>query len=375
MTIPEVKLIVLADQAAIPIETARPHTQSPKSTPADLRWMRVEEFLRSREISFNTHKAYERDLKQLLNWTDKGWHEITSRDLDRYKNHLKTEPNHRGQLRKPATINRSLAALQSFFKWLTVRDYITKNPALLLEKLKADPVLPQEFSQDEVDNLYQAICDRGFHAFRDRALLHLIDHGLRASEIHRLNVGDYDGQRITIRVAKADSVGTVPLLKKARKAIDQYKQWREQQGDVLETESPLFVSHSNNSKGQRLQYWGIYKIFKAISEIAEVENAHPHRGRHTLATRLVMKDMDSVLARRITRHASEQSFVRYSDRGIELKAEQEFYEVHGEVPGDGVATDQPESIQLEAVVEEPEIVPQITPMGNPCIFSLSSPPV
>ncbi|WP_261892572.1 hypothetical protein [Acaryochloris marina] len=45
--------------------------------------------------------------------------------------------------------------------------------------------------------------------------------------------------------------------------------------------------------------------------------------------------MDSVLAWLITRHASEQSFVRYSDRGIELKAEQEFYEVHGEVPGGG----------------------------------------
>ncbi|ABW32880.1 tyrosine-type recombinase/integrase [Acaryochloris marina] len=351
MTVPEVKLIVLADQAATPIDAARSRTQPPKSTPADLRRTRVEEFMRSREISSNTRKAYERDLKQFMDWTDKGWHEISARDLDRYKNHLKVEPNQRGQLRKNATINRNLAALQSFFKWLTVRDYITKDPTLLLEKLKADPVLPQEFSQDEVDNLYQAICDRGFHTFRDRALLHLIDHGLRASEIHRLNVGDYDGQRIIIRVAKADSVGTVPLLKKARKAIDQYKQWREQQGDVLGNDSPLFVSHSNNSKGQRLQYWGIYKIFKAIADIAEVENAHPHRGRHTLATRLVMKDMDSVLARRITRHTSEQSFVRYSDRGIELKAEQEFYEVHGEVPGDGVAADKPESIQIEAIGE------------------------
>ena len=159
MAVPEVKLIVLADQAATPIDAAQSRTQTSKLPLADLRWTRVEEFLRSREIRPNTHKTYERDLKQLLDWTDKGWHEITSRDLDRYKNYLKTELNHRGKLRKSATINRSLAALQSFFKWLTVRDYITKNPALLLEKLKSDPVLPQEFSQDEVDNLYQAICD------------------------------------------------------------------------------------------------------------------------------------------------------------------------------------------------------------------------
>ena len=367
MTIPEVKLIVLAAQAATPIDAPRSRTQPAKPTLADLRWMRVEEFLRSREIRPNTHKAYERDLKQLIDWTPKGWHEITSRDLDRYKNFLKTEPNHRGKLRKSATINRSLAALQSFFKWLTVRDYITKNPALLLEKLKSDPVLPQEFSQNEVDNLYQAICDRGFHSCRDRALLHLIDHGLRASEIQGLNVGDYDGQRIHIREAKADSVGSVPLLSKARRAIDQYKQWREQQGEVLEDESPLFVSHSNNSKGERLKYWGIYKIFKAIADIAEVENAHPHRGRHTLATRLVMKDMDSILARKVTRHKSEQSFVRYSDRGIELKAEQEFYEVHGESPGgeDGIVEEKSESVELKAVVKEPANWPKITAVDMP----------
>ena len=58
--------------------------------------------------------------------------------------------------------------------------------------------------------------------------------------------------------------------------------------------------------------------------------------------------MDSILARKVTRHKSEQSYVRYSERGIELKAEQEFYEVHRELPGgeDGMAVDQSEGIEL-----------------------------
>lgn len=50
---------------------------------------------------------------------------------------------------------------------------------------------------------------------------------------------------------------------------------------------------------------------------------------------------------------SEQSFVRYSDCGIELKAEQEFYEVHGEAPGGE------DGIELNAVVEEPANLPKI----------------
>lgn len=36
---------------------------------ADLRWARVEEFLRSRELAANTRKAYERELKRFLSWT------------------------------------------------------------------------------------------------------------------------------------------------------------------------------------------------------------------------------------------------------------------------------------------------------------------
>ena len=145
MTVPEVKLIVLADQATTPIDAARTRSKTPKTSPADLRWMRVEEFLRSREIRPNTRKAYERDLKQFMDWTDKGWHEITSRDLDRYKTYLKTEPNHRGTLRKSATINRSLAALQSFFKWLTVRDYISKPKFLTSTYLSVELAATSSF--------------------------------------------------------------------------------------------------------------------------------------------------------------------------------------------------------------------------------------
>lgn len=62
-----------------------------------------------------------------------------------------------------------------------------------------------------------------------------------------------------------------------------------------------------------------------------------------------------------------QSFVRYSDRGIELKAEQEFYEVHGKAPGgeSEVTVELSEGIALEAVVEEPEAWPKIRAVGMP----------
>ncbi|MCG9890633.1 MAG: hypothetical protein MH252_06135 [Thermosynechococcaceae cyanobacterium MS004] len=63
-------------------------------------------------------------------------------------------------------------------------------------------------------------------------------HGLRAREVERLNVGDFDGQRVNIREAKDDSVGQVPLLPEAVETLEVYLQFRRCWGEALELESP-----------------------------------------------------------------------------------------------------------------------------------------
>jgi integrase/recombinase XerD len=157
MTIPAVKLIAL-DRSAIAVIPSANEKQSPQPqfAPADLRWSRVEEFLRSRELQPNTRKAYEREFKTFLDWTEKGWQDITVRDIDRYKRHLKREPSKRGGQRKAATINLFLSALQSIFKWLCARDYIGKDPMMLIEKPKSDPIVSKEWSPEEVKALFEA---------------------------------------------------------------------------------------------------------------------------------------------------------------------------------------------------------------------------
>ncbi len=324
--IPVPKIIVL--------EPGQGNQQEPIKS-ADLRWARVEEFLRSRELAVNTRKAYERELKRFLSWTPKGWQDVTHRDLDRYKDYLRSTPTVRGGRPTAATVNRALAALQSFFKWLTAKDYIPRNPTLMLEKPQADPLLPQELSAAEVAALVGALEYRGETEARDRALLCVLEHGLRASEVAGLDVGDYDGQGLQIRQAKAGSVGKVPLLPGARQALDVYLGRRVRQGLPTDAQSALFLSASNNSKGQRLSYWGIYKFIEELAALAGVEDCHPHRLRHTFATKLVMKGMDTMLARQLTRHKSESSFARYSKRALELQAHQQFYALFGEKEREG----------------------------------------
>ena len=311
------------------IEIGRPIVQA-APPPTALGWQRVEEFLQVRELAENSKKAYERQLRQFYEWVQKPWQSVTHRDIDRYKLYLKELPSKRGGSLSPATINQSLNALRGFFKWLTVKDYISRNPTLTVELLKIPPQLPKDLDDKEVGLLTDALSYRGESEVRDRAILHVLAHGLRASEVSALAIQNYDGKRLDIEDAKWGSDGRVPLKPEAISALDSYLGWRVRQGIPTTPESPLFVSLSNNSKGKRLGYRGIYNLVKDLAEASGLENIHPHRLRHTCATLLVLNGMDTMLAKRYVRIKSDSVFARYGDRALDIKMEEAFDELYGQ---------------------------------------------
>ena len=138
---------------------------------------------------------------------------------------------------------------------------------------------------------------------------------------------------MTIREAKDDSTGTVPLAKASRAALDDYLKWRREQGESLRQETPLFVGQGRNKPGERLGYRGLYNFARDLGELAGVKDLTPHRLRHTFATNLLLLGMDSLHARTLTRHKFESSFQRYAKRARAAAAEQAYYRVIGEEPG------------------------------------------
>ncbi|KAM3090913.1 tyrosine-type recombinase/integrase [Phormidesmis sp. 146-12] len=131
-----------------------------------------------------------------------------------------------------------------------------------------------------------------------------------------------------MRVAKADSKGAVPLTPEAIGQVEAYLSWRQAQGKRVLPTSPLFVSHSRRNAGERLSYDGIRKVMDAISAKAGIE-FHAHRCRHTFATNLVLKGMNSYHVMTLTRHRSVQSFRRYTRAADQAAAEAAFYETTG----------------------------------------------
>lgn len=181
-------------------------------------------------------------------------------------------PSKRGGTLSPGTINQAISTLKAFFKWLTVKDYITRNPTLTVEQVKEPPKPPADLEKTEVDALFAALDYRGEAEARDRALLHVLRHGLRANEVCALNISNYDGKRLEVVGAKWGSDGRVPLKSEAIMALDSYLGWMlRQEGLSTEKGAPLFVSLSKNRYGQRLGYRGVYDLVKDLAEISGLE--------------------------------------------------------------------------------------------------------
>lgn len=249
-------------------------------------------------------------MKRFLNWTDKSWSAIAPRHIAQYKAHL----SELGLAQ--ASVNRALCSLKSFFAWLhkAYPDSVTANPTTSVELEKLPVPEARDLSDEQIEALWQATEQLGVTKLRDAALLTVLFHGLREEEaLLHLNIGDYDGVRLHIRKAKDDSTGTVPLADWARKKLEAYLAQRlEIEGELVD-KSPMFLSVGHNSRGKRLGYQGLYYAIKKLGSLAEIENLTPHQLRHTFATMLMLiKQMDSIHARTLTRHKSESSFKRYA---------------------------------------------------------------
>ena len=125
-------------------------------------------------------------------------------------------------------------------------------------------------------------------AKRDRAIiLVLLDTGLRASELCKLRVDDYDKKtgRLVVRQGKGGKQRSVYIGYTARQALWRYHQERMQRrreatgSNTIAGVEPLFPTSSNHPMARD----NLLHLVQRIAQRAGVKNANLHRFRHTFA--------------------------------------------------------------------------------------------
>jgi integrase/recombinase XerD len=300
--------------------------QEPKARcaePPDMRHWQIEEFLRQTGKAEHTQRTYRGQLVRFAAWCDKSWLDVTPSDLGKYRRELKLKGL------KPTSINHALNTLRSFYQWLRRSNgYPVNKPlptdAIDLERqaeLQADHIEAEDLSQ-----LWTVLELEEKTRVRDRAIIAVLSHGLRASEASALNVEHWNGRILKVHRSKGQNVSEVPLSREARSYLEAYLEWRRQQGGMFEPvmESPLFLAQDPKSAGQRLGYQGLHRMVKKLGKLAGVEDINPHRFRHTFGTEVTRRGVDPLFGKELMGIKSDRVFQRYT-KGVFKQAAAEAY--------------------------------------------------
>lgn len=204
----------------------------------------------------------------------------------------------------PRSQARIISGLKSFFNFLVFEDYRKNNPMDLIESPKIGRKLPDTLSENEIDQLIQAIDLGKPEGERNRAMLEMLyGCGLRVSELIGLQISDLFFDEDFIKVTgKGDKQRFVPIGPINKKYIDIYrKEVRVHQNIQKGFEDILFL----NRRGKQLTRAMVFTIIKRLAEkIGLDKNISPHTFRHSFATHLLQNGADLRAIQQMLGHES-----------------------------------------------------------------------
>jgi integrase/recombinase XerD len=229
-----------------------------------------------------TRRAYAADLAGWLGWLAGHGLDVlaaTRVHLDVYVRHL-TDTG-----AAPATVNRRLSALSSFYRHCAEHSLVAGNPTVGVRRHRIDPdhTATVGLDRDQAKAfLAAADADTGPARLRTAAAARLLLHlGLRVDELAAADVADLGhdrGHRVLTVTRKGGRRATVALPPATAAALDTYLDMRADQPP-----GPLLATAS----GRRLDQAALWKLVRRLAHAAGIPSwaqLSPHSLRHTAIT-------------------------------------------------------------------------------------------
>lgn len=246
------------------------------------------------DASEDTLRTYRRQVQQFLLWCDRGNlnpTQITARNIKQYRAWLVQEKGF-----KPATVALKLSVVRRFYQAAVEHRLIAVNPALGIKppRERRDPADRITYLEKaEVEHLIHSLPETtDVKNLRDKTLLAILAiEGPRTVEMHRANIADVvrQGHNWGIRVEGKRSIRVVPLTTDLAQLLQAYLDAREEAGEKLRRDRPLFIAVGNRAGGQRLSRRGIRLVVDR--HLRETQLKHQdgrtisaHSLRHTAGT-------------------------------------------------------------------------------------------
>ena len=211
---------------------------------------------------------------------------VSQADITDYLLMLKNEG------KSAATVNRKMASIRAFYRYLKNADAISNNPASDIKVPKISRKKIEYLAIEEVEELLKQP-DESIKGIRDKAILEtLYATGLRVSELIEANVDD-----INLRMGFVTCNGEhgkariIPLGRPAKAALEEYIY--EGRDKILREEDSSEKALFLNYYGKRLTRQAMWKILREYAKKAGIDKKiTPQILRNSFAVHMVQNGAD-----------------------------------------------------------------------------------
>lgn len=275
----------------------------------------TEEFLRylavERNASPRTLKAYRQALEAFHCENQTPWKKCSPDDFRNYLFALMKRAQARSYVRL------QFSALRTFYRFLTDRKKLRRDPLRELQLPKIEKKLPLVLARAQIDELLAAPLkiDKNNAApvwmpQRDVAIMELFySSGLRLSELAALDVNDVDLYTESVRVlGKGRKERECPVGLPALESIQRYR------AAANVHSGPLFINKSRKRISTR-SIWLVLKRYLRHTSIPI--SISPHKLRHSFATHLLDRGADLRSVQALLGHSSLSTTQIYTHVTVE----------------------------------------------------------
>ncbi len=273
-----------------------------------------------KRVSPHTLLAYQKDLEQFQQFLadNFGIEDLSSAghsDIRAWMISLIEQPLN------PTSINRKIATLRSFYKFLLTNGNISKDPTYKIQALKKGRKLPSFVPEADMEQILDEMrFGEDFEEQRDKMVLEILYlTGMRLSELIALKWKEVDLYESQIKVnGKGDKNRIIPLSNRMKKNILSYKKVFEQTFSIVNS-SDYFIVRKSKEPAYPMMIFRVVR--KNLDLFVKASKRSPHVLRHTFATHLLNKGADLNAVKDLLGHASLAATQVYTHNSIEkLKA-------------------------------------------------------
>lgn len=273
------------------------------------------QYILAKKYSQNTITSYNHDLQQFSNYLKESYQleQIEHADHNMVRSWILKLSEDKANA---TSINRKMATLKSFFKYLQQKQVIQKNPAQRLKPLKIPKKKPVFIEEAKLMQLLSTVqYPAGLEGKRDQLVLEILyGTGMRLSELVDLQRQHLDFENLHIKIAGKNSKDrNISVSASLLELLAQYEKTKQKtfgkqaHGYVIVTD-----------QGKPAYPMLIYRIVKKYLElITDQEKKSPHVLRHSFATHLLNKGADLHAVKDLLGHTTLSATQAYSHSSLD----------------------------------------------------------